>query len=393
MKILMVLETLYPPDERVENEINILTDKGFKVTLVCTLRGSKLQVEEEGNLKILRIPVSTCIYKSGALALIIPIYFLFWYIHLNGIIKKSRFDAIHLHDLPLVKVGLRLSRKYKIPLVCDYHENRPEIMKMYSHVYKFPGKWVISIKQWLKYQQKYTKKADRLILVTEEARDYYVSNYNVNPEKVIILPNYILLKRFRTFNTYSIPQPVSKEYFTATYFGDTGIRRGTQTILESAALLKESSIQFLIIGDSRDQDYLKKKAEECKLSNVKFTGRISVAEAISLINRCDIGLCPFLRNIHHDTTYANKMFQYMALGKPVIVSNCTAQANFVDREGCGLVFEAGNPGDLASKIVSLTDSETYHKLSNKAINCVNGNYNWETTGSRLINMYLESSFK
>lgn len=389
----MVLETFFPPDERVENEINILTDKGFRVTLVCAHREGKILVEEEGNLKILRIPVSTFIYKSSALALVIPIYFRFWYNHLNGIIKQSRFDAIHLHDLPLVKVGLRLSKKYNIPLICDYHENRPEIMKMYSHVQKFPGKYFISITQWLKYQLKYTKEVDRLILVTEEAKDYYVSNYNVTPEKVTVLPNYISLKRFRMFSISIIPKSNSKNSFTATYFGDTGLRRGTQTILESAVLLKGSSIRFLIIGDSRDQDYLKTKTDEWKLSNVTFTGRISVVEAITLINSSDVGLCPFLRNIHHDTTYANKMFQYMALGKPVIVSNCTAQANFVDREGCGLVFEAGNPDDLASKIVSLTVTEAYNKLSNKAINCVNDKYNWETTGSRLINMYLESSFK
>lgn len=389
----MVLETFFPPDERVENEIKILTDKGFKVTLVCTHRGSKLQTEEEGNLKILRIPVSTFIYKSSALALVIPIYFLFWYTHLNSIIKKSGFDAIHLHDLPLVKVVLRLSGKYNIPLICDYHENRPEIMKLYSHVKKFPGKYFISIKQWLKYQLKYTKEADRLILVTEEARDYYVSNYNVNRDKVTVLPNYISLKRFRMFNISTKPESHSKESFTATYFGDTGIRRGTLTILESAALLKGSSIRFLIIGDSRDQDYLRTKADEWELSNVTFTGRLPIAGALSLMKSCNVGLCPFLRNIHHDTTYANKMFQYMALGKPVIVSNCTAQANFVDSEGCGLVFEAGNPDDLASKIVSLTVTEAYHKLSSRAINCINDKYNWETTGSRLINMYLESSIK
>ena len=39
MNILMVLENPYPPDERVENEINILTKNGFQITLVCTKRG------------------------------------------------------------------------------------------------------------------------------------------------------------------------------------------------------------------------------------------------------------------------------------------------------------------------------------------------------------------
>jgi len=387
MNILMVLETAYPPDERVENEINILTKKGFRVTLVCTHRGGNTRTEEEGNLKIWRIPVSTSIYKSGALALTLPFYFWFWNYHLNRIIRQSRLDAIHLHDLPLVKIALKLSRKFKIPLICDYHENRPEIMKMYRHTSTFPGKYLISIKQWLRYQLEYTKKTDRLILVTEEAKDYYVSNYGIAPDKIIVLPNYISLDRFRVYDGTTGTLSPGEMNFTVVYFGDTGLRRGTLTILESADILKDRNIRFLIIGASRDQDYLKTVADERKLTNVTFTGRLPIADAIRLINNCSIGLCPFLRNIHHDTTYANKMFQYMALGKPVIVSNCTAQANFVASEECGLVFEAGNPDDLAKKIVRMTEQEAYDRLSKKARSCVNDKYNWEIYGSRLTDLY------
>ena len=387
MNILMVLETSYPPDERVENEINILTGRGFRITLACTRRGGKCSTEEIGDLTIYRIPVPKFIYKSGAVALILPFYFWFWNYHLTGILSQSRFNAIHLHDLPLVKVAVKLSRKFKIPLVCDYHENRPEIMKMYRHTRTFPGKYLISIKQWLRYQVKYTKKTDRLILVTEEAKDYYVSNYEIAPDKITVLPNYISLSRFRVYDGITGRVSPKEIRFTAVYFGDTGLRRGTMTILESADILKDRNIRFLIIGDSRDQDYLETVAGERKLTNVTFTRRLPVADAISLINKCDIGLCPFLRNIHHDTTYANKMFQYMALGKPVVVSNCTAQANFVVREGCGFVFEAGNPDDLGNQIIRLTKKESYDRLSRKARSCVNDNYNWETYGSRLTDLY------
>ena len=387
MNILMVLETSYPPDERVENEINILASRGFRITLACTRRGGKCSTEEIGNLTIYRIPIPKLIYKSGALALILPFYFWFWNYHLTGIISKSRFDAIHLHDLPLVKVALKLSGKFKIPLVCDYHENRPEIMKMYRHTRTFPGRYLISIKQWLKYQVEYTKKTDRLILVTEEAKDYYISNYGVAQDKITVLPNYISLSRFRVYETNTGRLYLKEPGFTAVYFGDTGLRRGTLTILESADILRERNIRFLIVGDSRDQDYLETLAAEKELTNVTFTGRLPVADAIKLIDKCDIGLCPFLRNIHHDTTFANKMFQYMALGKPVIVSNCTAQANFVAREGCGFVFEAGNPADLSNQIISLTEKEAYNRMSIKARSCVNDKYNWETSGSELTNLY------
>jgi len=385
----MVLENAYPPDERVENEIAILTKNGFEVTLVCASkkRSGKIETEKKGILTIYRIPISKFIYKSGAVALTLPFYFRFWYKHLNQIIKQNHIDAIHINDLPLVKVGLRLSEKHNLPLVADYHENRPEIMRMYNHVLTFPGKYLISIKEWLKYQQKYTPKVDRLILVTDEAKDYYVKYYGIDAKKITVLPNYISLERFGSFDPEYQPDSEIKEQFTAVYFGDTGLRRGTLTILEAAAILRNEDISFLIIGDSREQQYLEKTAKEQNLTNVTFTGRIPVAEAIKLMNMSNVGLCPFLRNTHHDTTYANKMFQYMALGKPVIVSDCTSQANFVTAESCGMIFRAGDSAELSNKILQLRDQTEYDRLSTNAKKCVYGKYNWENTGSRLTDLY------
>jgi len=385
----MVLENPYPPDERVDNEISILTKKGFEIILVCVHRNQnrKIESERKENLLIIRIPLSKFIYKASALALELPFYFRFWEKHLSGILNENKVDAIHIHDLPLVKVGLGLAQRYNLPLVCDYHENRPEIMKMYNHVQTFPGKYLISTKRWSNYQLKYTPRVDRLILVTDEAKDYYINQYGIDSGKITVLPNYISLERFRSFNVGNKSTTDSGKAFTAVYFGDTGTRRGTLTILDSAEILKNQDIRFLIIGDSREQETLEKKARERNLTNVTFTGRIPVIEALRLMNSSDAGLCPFLRNIHHDTTYANKMFQYMALGKPVIVSDCTSQANFVTKEDCGLIFKAGDSKELSDHILRLRDKTTYETLSKNALRCVSEKYNWEEIGSRLTELY------
>jgi glycosyltransferase involved in cell wall biosynthesis len=391
MRILMILENSFPPDERVENEIDILLKNGFQITLVCTKRTGKSEMAEKGGLTIHRIPLSKFIYKSSALALELPFYFYFWNKHLSDFLKGTRFDAIHLHDLPLVRVCSSLAVKYNLPLVCDYHENRPEIMKMYHHVQSFPGKMLISVNRWLKYQVKESRKADRLILVTDEAKEYYIENYGLEPQKIVVLPNYISLDRFRKLIPEHNVKPSGHNDFTLAYFGDTGLRRGTLTILEAADKLRNKNIRFLIIGTSSEQKSLEKEAFVRNLNNVTFAGWMLPAEAMKLINGADAGICPFLRNIHHDTTYANKMFQYMAMGKPVIVSDCTAQANFVTRENCGLVFEAGNVNELCDRILKLTDRKEYDVLSSNASACVTEKYNWEKYGSRLIELYSDLS--
>jgi glycosyltransferase involved in cell wall biosynthesis len=387
MKILMVLENSFPPDERVENELDILLKNGFQITLACAKIGGKSEIEEKENLTIHRIPLSKFIYKAGAISLEIPFYFNFWKKQLSQILRQTHFDAIHLHDLPLARVCAGLAAKYNIPLVSDYHENRPEIMKMYQHVQSIPGKWLISVNRWLKYQMKETPKADRLILVTDEAKEYYVNNYGLDRRKITVLPNFIALDRFRRLIPEMGNQDADHKNFTVAYFGDTGFRRGTLTILEAADKLKTSNVRFMVIGTSREHNLLKKEALSRNLDNVTFTGWLPPAEAMKLISLTDTGVCPFLRNIHHDTTYANKMFQYMALGKPVIVSDCTAQANFVMKENCGLVFKAGNVDELCDRIIKLSDRSEYDRLSRNASACVAEKYNWENYGSRLIELY------
>jgi glycosyltransferase involved in cell wall biosynthesis len=386
MRILMVLENSFPPDERVENEIAVLLKSGFHITLICAKRPGEVEKEEKENLSIIRIAVPRLIYKSGALALELPFYFNFWKKHIRKILNEACPDAIHLHDLPLAKVCLELAAEFRIRLVFDYHENRPEIMRMYHHVNSFPGKVLISPDRWLRYQERITGKADRLILVTEEAKDYYVSKYSVDPARITVLPNYIAFDRFRKM----IPEAVEKnkdDSFMVSYFGDTGLRRGTMTIIEAAGKLKDRGISFCIIGTSREQAVLEREIMNRGLTNVTLTGWLAPAEAMKLINKSDAGICPFLRNIHHDTTYANKMFQYMALGKPVIVSDCTAQASFVERENCGLVFPAGESHKICECIMSLKDRSLYDKLSRNASECVSKTYNWENSGKRLVELY------
>jgi glycosyltransferase involved in cell wall biosynthesis len=387
--ILMVLETPFPPDERVENEILVLIKGGFRITLVCAAKERKgnISVEKKENLTIYRIPVPKFIYKSGALALMVPFYFSFWFKNIDRIITNNRPSAIHIHDLPLVKVGIQLSRKHKIPVVADYHENRPEIMKMYHHVQTFPGKYLISLKGWHNYQITETPEVDRLILVTDEAKEYYAKQYGIDEKKITVLPNYISTERFRAFEITDDASQGIERFFTAVYFGETGLRRGTMTILESARMLRDRNIKFIIIGNSREQSLLEKTVESWGLDNVTLTGRLPVPKAMKIISASDAGLCPFLRNIHHDTTYANKMFQYMALGKPVIVSDCPSQVNVVKPDNCGLVFTSGDASDLSEKIVALTEKSLYEELSKNAKSCIYSKYNWETSGVRLTDLY------
>ncbi len=81
----------------------------------------------------------------------------------------------------------------------------------------------------------------------------------------------------------------------------------------------------------------------------------------------------------------------MVCGKPLVVSDCTAQANLVSEEHCGLVHKADDPDDLAAKILYL------YKNKNEALamgesgkRAVLERWNWDLTVRQLLLMYEDS---
>ena len=138
MKILMVLDHEFPPDIRVENEIEALSDNGHEIHLACYTRQNRPQFEKKDKLIIHRKRISAFLYKSSVAALTFPFYFLFWKNFLLEILAKEKFDAIHVHDLPLVNVGITMKKKFFIPVTADLHENWPAYLRVARHTKTLP---------------------------------------------------------------------------------------------------------------------------------------------------------------------------------------------------------------------------------------------------------------
>ena len=112
MKILMVLESEFPPDDRVEKEAVSLIQAGHEVHLACYTMENRRGLEIYKGIKIYRRSISKLIYKSSVGSLRFPMYFNFWRKFLQEIYEIEKYELVHIHDLPLVKVGLELKQKY-----------------------------------------------------------------------------------------------------------------------------------------------------------------------------------------------------------------------------------------------------------------------------------------
>ena len=124
MNILMILETRFPPDLRVENEIDALLEAGHKVTIIAGFREKLPEIAYYGKAKIIRVFLPLFIYKSSIGSLNFPFYFSFWKKKIKQELLKTSYDALHIHDLPLSEVvlNLRAELKQHFKITLDLHE-------------------------------------------------------------------------------------------------------------------------------------------------------------------------------------------------------------------------------------------------------------------------------
>lgn len=393
MRIGMILDSSFPPDPRVENEAISLIQDHQEVHLFCLDYTQKKQKRESINgINVHRVHLPKILYSFSALAYTIPIYHFFLSISIYRFVREHQIEIFHIHDIQIARSVFWINNILKLPIVLDLHENRPEIMKFYYHVKTRLGKLLISPSRWREFEFEYIKKADHVITVTQEAADYYQKEIPVQPSKFCVVPNTVRRSFYSEYERDEAISPKdSQDSFSLLYLGDTGLRRGLMTILESLKFLIPaiSNLKIIIVGKSKEDVVLKNFVKENNYEKyVKFMGWQDFSLFQSYIAASDIGVCPIHKNLHHDTTYANKIFQYMALGLPIIVSNCTSQQVLVEKYKCGLVFEDRDSKDFSEKVISIAkDKEYYQKLSKNAFQAIDEHLNWETTSKNLLSLY------
>lgn len=397
MKIGMILDSAFPPDPRVENEALHLIRNNHRVFLFCLDYTHNQPVRETiRGIEVFRYRLPKFVYKLSALAYTTRHYHDQLTQPIIDFILHTRIDALHIHDVAIARTVIEISKKYDIRTVLDLHENRPEIMKYYPHVNSMTGKMLIKPSTWEKFESSYIRESDHVIVVTQEAKEYYRNKLHIEDSKFTVVPNTIRREFYTNYQTDKTIIHKYSKHFTLLYLGETGLRRGLLTAIQAIGLLKPRipEIKLVIVGKSKTDQILRNKIDELHLENeVELAGWKDFSSFQSYIKACKIGISPIHRNIHHNTTYANKIFQYLAFGKPILVSDCLAQANVANNYNCGLVFKDQNITDFADKVYQLyTDMDLYLTLASNAIIAIDEHLRWEIQAGELTSLYRDIEY-
>ena len=387
----MILDAVFPPDPRVENEAVSLVKAGHEVFLFCLHYGQQKQSEVINGIEVKRYLSNTLEYKVSALAYTIPLYTFLMKRKIRQFIKENKVEVLHIHDIRIAGAVFGVNKKYKLPTVLDLHENRPEIMRFYPHLLRFPGKYVISSKKWKNKEEEFIRKATTVIVVTSEAKDEIKKRLPIDTDKIVEVPNTVRQSFYKSPRVY--PE-ILKQYsnsFVVLYIGDTGLRRGLKTAIKSVHLIKNKieNIKLVIVGKNTTDIILKNLVKNLQVeAHVDFLGWKDQSLFQSYILSSAICISPLHRNVHHDTTYANKIFQYMSLGRPVLGSNASAQEKIIKKANAGLIHQDRDVKDFSNKVLELyNNKDLREEFGKNGSEFIESEFSWENTSKKLLHVY------
>ncbi|MCU0473688.1 MAG: glycosyltransferase family 4 protein [Bacteroidales bacterium] len=395
MNVLMILDEVFPPDDRVEKEAISLIGAGNSVTLLCLNYGQSKEQEEHKGISVKRLKINRSLRnKIMATYLILPFYKVFWTRAIKKILKSKQIDVIHIHDLPLSDIGIRLRKSHNIRVVCDQHEYYSNWIGNTAHYNTFIGKIVKFLSNWAVYERKNLSQADLVVTVEEPLKEIYISKVGLNPKKMVVLPNTPTTSVFDPLNK---DEKIIEEYrnnFVIFYAGHIDILRGINTIIESLPLLRDSipNLKFVYAGEftAKYYDPLNYIEKLGVTDLTEYLGWIPLTRIPHYIAASDICIhIPPAISVEVNSTIATKIYQYILMNKPVIVGEAKLMKQFVEGKSIGLSIHDNDPHDLAEKIKLLHSTPSL--MAEFAANArkIASGYSWEKTSGPFIEYYQQ----
>ncbi len=155
--------------------------------------------------------------------------------------------------------------------------------------------------------------------------------------------------------------------FLVVYAGAHGLSNDLDVVLAAADRLRnEEHIHIALVGDGKEKPRLQARAREMNLPNLTFIPSLpkaGVAAALAAADACLAILKPLEA---YKTTYPNKVFDYMAAGRPLLLAIDGVSRRVVEDAGCGVFVPPGDAAALAQAVLQLAaDPQTAREMGKR----------------------------
>ena len=179
--------------------------------------------------------------------------------------------------------------------------------------------------------------------------------------------------------------------FVVMYAGAHGMSNDLGVVLEAAGLLMDwPEIQFVLVGDGKEKPALVKEAASRGLTNILFLEPVAKNAMASTLAGADACVAILKPIEAYKTTYPNKVFDYMAAGRPVVLAIDGVIRDVVEEADCGVFPRPGDAQDMAHAIEFLAaDRKHAAGLGRNGREYLEQHFNREVLAGALLRVFQD----
>lgn len=314
--------------------------------------------------------------------------------------KPDVIVASSVHPLTMV-AGIQVAKKLKVPCICEIRDLWPEAIFAFnkSRENSVLGKILVAGEHWI------YKNADALIFTKEGDTDYIKEKKwdieqggDIDLNKCHYINNGINFEDFieKSKNNVIEDKDLESNKFNVVYTGAIRPVNNIGNLLDTAKLLKEyKDIQFLIYGDGNQKELLEARIKNENITNVKMKGFINKQYIPYILSKSSVNILNYSQTEYNWSrgNSSNKLFEYMASGKPVI-STVKMGYCIIDKYKCGFSAEDNTAQGLANSILQIK-SIGLNEYKDMSVNAVKGakNFDFNKLTDKLIDVILSVTEK
>jgi len=298
--------------------------------------------------------------------------------------KRVRIYAVHGWN-PLAGFAAVITGKIiGCPIFIDFTD-------FYSDIARFENPFLVPVFQ--KLERFVLFNSTKVVVVSDEMKNV-LTKMGVPDEKIHIIPDGTDIEMFNPnidcselrsrYNLYNCPVII--------FHGDIKPWDGLDILLHAFALVLKHvpNTKLFIIGNGSPHSFkVKKLARDLKInSSVVFTGWINYNQVREFLAIADVGVMPLRSTLETNCYLSFKLFEYCAMGKPVIVSDVKAISKIIKKHNNGILVKPGDIESLTKELLTiLTNRNMARVLGKNGRKLVEEKYNWDTIMNEEAKLY------
>lgn len=283
----------------------------------------------------------------------------------DSLLVKDSLIAVHL-----VNLELAIREKYDLiygnmwsgafcsilakisgaPLVFDVHGGYAEEHKLVSDYSSSSGPKVSHGLFWKELVESVSLKlSDKIVCVSKRMMSYFDIEKRVPQDKMAYVTNGVDLKLFRSANDRDVEELRAKLGIQGKlvfgYAGGFQKYQGIENFMKAAETIDDRDLAFIVIGEEKNPDY----------SRISFIPRVPRSEIPKFYSACDVLVLPRPRHPATEIAAPTKFGEYVAMGKPVLVTDVGDASDFVRNSKCGVVVRNNSTESLCKGILEFKE--------------------------------------